>query len=148
MIRFYLKKKPDLNLESIKDLKSICRKFTALIIQRECKSLKEVSFIFCSDKYIRKVNKQFLGHDYETDIITFHDSDESGNIESDIIISVETVAFNAERYKTEQFNELLRVMIHGILHLCGYDDKKADDRKIMKRKELFYLKKAIACRKK
>lgn len=149
MIRFFFKKKAVLTGEELSGFKSTVKGIVKEIALKEAADIKDISFIFCSDKYIRNINVQYLGHDYETDIITFHDEDEDGRIESDIFISIETVAFNSVKFKTSFINELYRVIIHGILHLCGYKDKSSGDRKIMKRKENQYLKSINnKCRKK
>ncbi|MCB0721879.1 MAG: rRNA maturation RNase YbeY [Ignavibacteriae bacterium] len=100
-----------------------------------------VSFLFCTDERIRKFNREFLSHDYETDILTFYDTDDRGRIESDIIISPDTVKYNSKRFKKSFSEELFRVILHGLLHLCGYDDKSAKNKKIMRQKEDQYLEK-------
>ena len=141
MIRFFFKKKPALTKVQSAKFKETVKNIAAEIALKEEADIKSINLIFCSDEYIKKINTQFLGHDYETDIITFHDEDAEGNIESDILISVDTVEFNAKRFKVSITDELKRVVIHGILHLCGYDDKNSSDKKVMKRKENFYLKK-------
>lgn len=96
--------------------------------------LGEINYIFCSDKYILQINKQYLNHDYFTDIITFNYNIEKF-VSSDIYISIETVAKNADYYNVTFDNELNRVMIHGILHLLGFDDKTEDEKIVMKEKE-------------
>ncbi|MDP4240475.1 MAG: rRNA maturation RNase YbeY [Bacteroidota bacterium] len=94
----------------------------------------EIAYIFCSDKRILEVNKQYLNHDYYTDIITF-DYSEGTIISGDIFISIETVESNAEKFKVSFDEELKRILIHGILHLCGQDDKTPEMRTEMTRKE-------------
>ncbi|MFP4292618.1 MAG: rRNA maturation RNase YbeY [Cyclobacteriaceae bacterium] len=84
--------------------------------------LHEVNYIFCSDAYLLNVNREYLDHDFYTDIITFDNSDQEGFLEADIFISIERVTDNAQLHQTTFFEELLRVMIHGILHLLGFDD--------------------------
>ncbi len=140
MIRFFFKKKAEFNGDELSDFKRTVKEIANDIAAKEKADIKDISLIFCSDKFIRNINVQYLGHDYETDIITFHDEDDEGRIESDIFISIDTVAFNAVKFKAGFKNELYRVIIHGILHLCGYKDKSSADRKIMKRKENQYLK--------
>jgi len=104
------------------------------------KKTGEITYIFCTDQRILEVNKQFLKHDYFTDIITFDYSD--GNIISgDIFISLDTVKTNAEDFEVTFEMELQRIMIHGILHLCGQDDKTPETRKEMTRKENLALDK-------
>lgn len=82
----------------------------------------DISYIFCSDDKILEVNKEYLQHDYYTDIITF-DYTEDSTVAGDIFISLDTVKSNSEQYKTDYIEELHRVIIHGILHLCGINDK-------------------------
>lgn len=98
-----------------------------------------INYIFCSDDYLLNVNQDFLKHDYYTDIITFDNSDQEGIISSDIFISIDRVKDNAAKDSIIFLNELHRVMIHGILHLVGYQDKTDDDKRIMRSKEDSYL---------
>ncbi|MDR1402677.1 MAG: rRNA maturation RNase YbeY [Tannerellaceae bacterium] len=93
-----------------------------------------ISYIFCSDEKILEINKQYLNHDYYTDIITF-DYSEKNAISGDIFISTDTVKSNSEKYKTLYTEELHRTIIHGILHLCGIDDKGPGEREIMENYE-------------
>lgn len=81
-----------------------------------------INVIFCSDDYLLKVNREYLNHDYYTDVITF-DYSEYKKISGDIFISTEMITFNAKKFGREEQNELMRVIIHGVLHLCGYKDK-------------------------
>jgi probable rRNA maturation factor len=99
-----------------------------------------VSLIFCSDNYLLEMNKQFLDHDYFTDIITFNYSIDK-TISGDLFISIDRVKENALNYNQTFENELYRVIFHGVLHLIGYDDKDEISVKIMKEKENYYLKK-------
>ena len=94
----------------------------------------EVGYLFCNDEKILEVNQQYLGHDYYTDIITF-DYDEGDVINGDIVISLDTVRSNAAQQGTEYMDELHRVIIHGILHLCGINDKAPGEREIMEAAE-------------
>lgn len=94
----------------------------------------ELSYIFCSDDKILEVNRQFLQHDYYTDVITF-DYDEDGVVSGDMFISVDTVRTNAEQYAPSFEREMQRVVIHGVLHLCGLKDKQPDDEKKMRAAE-------------
>ncbi len=98
------------------------------------KKVGDISYIFCSDEKILEINNQYLQHDYYTDIITFDYSDEK-NISGDLFISLETVKSNSEKFKTDYNEELLRVIIHGILHLCGFKDKSPKEEKLMREKE-------------
>ena len=93
-----------------------------------------MGYIFCSDEKILEVNRQYLQHDYYTDIITF-DYSEGDRISGDIFISIDTVRSNAEKYGTNFDDELHRVIIHGILHLCGLKDKSEADSKKMRKAE-------------
>ncbi len=93
-----------------------------------------INYIFCSDKRILEINKQYLEHDYYTDIITF-DYSQGNKIAGDIFISLDTVKSNSDEQKTDFEEELLRIIIHGILHLCGQNDKKPADKEEMTRKE-------------
>ena len=108
------------------------------VIKNEEKSLNEISYSFCSDSELLKVNKEFLNHDTLTDIITFDYSGLSG-ISGEVLISTERVKENAQEF-SQVFNvELRRVMVHGVLHLCGLKDKTDADKLIMTEKEDFYL---------
>lgn len=108
------------------------------LVVNEGKTLGEVNYIFCSDSYLLEINKQYLNHDYYTDIISF-DYCEDNIISGDIFISIDTVADNAKEYKVSYEKELQRVILHGILHFVGYKDKTDDDAKIMRQKENQYL---------
>ena len=108
-------------------------------IQTEGKRVGGISFIFCSDNYLLEVNKNYLDHDYFTDIITF-DYVEGFLISGDIFISVDRVLDNSVEFKTTFENELNRILIHGVLHLLGYKDKDKKDKLLMTEKENIYLK--------
>ena len=109
-----------------------------LVAESEIKKLGNINIIFCSDNYILDVNVKYLGHDYFTDIITF-DYCEKNILSGDLFISIDTVRDNAEFYKTEFQDELNRVIVHGLLHLIGYDDHTPEEQKIMREKENYYL---------
>lgn len=98
----------------------------------------EINYIFCDDEYLHKLNVEFLNHDTLTDVISF-DYTVGKEIHGDIYISVERVQDNANDFKVAFSNELQRVIIHGILHYCGYKDKTDIDEKVMRSKEEFYL---------
>lgn len=104
----------------------------------EGKTLGSISFIFCSDAYLLGINKQYLDHDYYTDIITF-DYVENKIISGDIFVSCDRVKENASVFRTGFENELSRIIIHGVLHLLGYKDKIISDKLLMTQKEDFYL---------
>ena len=93
-----------------------------------------LTYVFCDDDYILQTNRQFLGHDYYTDIITF-DYTNSRHIAGDMVISLDTVRSNAEMLGTAYETELMRVIIHGVLHLCGINDKAPGEREIMEQHE-------------
>ena len=93
-----------------------------------------LTYVFCDDEYILATNKQFLQHDYYTDIITF-DYSNSHRIAGDMVISLDTVSSNAQQLGVDYNTELLRVIIHGVLHLCGINDKGPGEREIMERHE-------------
>ena len=107
-------------------------------VKENNKQLGLISIIFCSDNYILDVNQQYLQHDYFTDIITF-DYCEGDRLSGDLFISVDTVRENALEYGTEFIDELNRVIVHGILHLIGYDDHSDEDIAVMRKKEDYYL---------
>ena len=121
----------------------LTRKWIKETVKNENKKWKvgELSFVFCDDIYLHKMNVEYLNHDTLTDIITFDNSDEENKIEGDIFISVERVRENAVTLKTIFEQELRRVIIHGVLHLCGYKDKTKKDAQIMREKEDFYIAK-------
>ena len=98
------------------------------------KRVGEIAYIFCSDDKILEVNQQYLQHDYYTDIITF-DYTEGNKISGDLFISLDTVRTNAETFHTDYNEELHRTIIHGILHLCGINDKGPGEREIMEENE-------------
>ena len=104
------------------------------------KKIGEIAYIFCSDKKILEVNNQYLKHDYYTDIITF-DYSEGSVISGDIFISLDTVKSNAQDFGVDFEHEILRILIHGILHLCGQEDKTNEQRNEMTGKENLALEK-------
>lgn len=105
------------------------------VIDKEKKRLADVNYIFCTDKYLLNLNKDFLNHDTLTDIITFDNSVQKGVIEAEIYISIERVLDNAVKFKVPFDEELHRVIIHGVLHLMGYKDKKPAEKALMRKKE-------------
>ena len=108
------------------------------VAESEICRLGDINVIFCSDPYILGINLQYLSHDYYTDIITF-DYSEKPVISGDLFISIDSVRENALFYGVEFQEELHRVIVHGILHLIGYDDHTESDQKIMRSKENYYL---------
>lgn len=105
------------------------------------KRVGELSFVFCSDEYLLQINVQYLNHDTYTDIVTFDSSEEEDVISGDIFISVERIRENAEKFGVTERDELHRVIIHGVLHLCGYYDKTKQEKDLMSSKENEYLSK-------
>lgn len=105
------------------------------IFKKEGKSLNSLSIIFCSDKYVLKINKEFLKHNYYTDIITFDLSTNNKLIDAEIYISIERVKENAKTFNSSIKTELHRVIFHGVLHLCGYKDKSHSQKTTMRQKE-------------
>jgi len=120
------------------DRPNLVKDWILYTINNENKITGEISYIFCSDEYLHKINFEHLQHDTFTDIITFNYCNDN-LINSDIFISIERVRENAILFKSSFENELSRVMIHGILHLVGYDDKTEEDKVLMRSKEDFYL---------
>lgn len=110
-------------------------------IAAEGYKLQELTYIFCSDAYLLKINQQYLHHDTYTDIITFDNSEYEGEIVGDIFISIPRIKENAVKFKVSEVDELHRVIIHGALHLLGYKDKTPADNKNMTQKEDQYLAK-------
>lgn len=115
------------------------RKWINTAAKKEKFSIDNLNYIFCSDKYLKKINKDYLNHNYYTDIITFDISTQKGKIEGDIFISIDRVQANAKQYKVSPVDELRRVMIHGLLHLTGYKDKTAKDQAEMRKMEDYWL---------
>ncbi len=107
------------------------------IITEKC-TLGDLNFIFTSDQHLLQINKDYLDHDFYTDIITF-DYRESDTISGDIFISIDRVTANAKGLSNLFSNELHRVLIHGVLHILGYKDKSAEEETLMRSKEDFYL---------
>ena len=101
------------------------------LIDTERHILVHLNFIFCSDEFLHKINVQYLDHDTYTDIITFDNSEEEDCIEGDIFISLERIAENAAQFKVSEEDELRRVMAHGVLHLCGFNDKSDAEKAVM-----------------
>src|SRR6478752_7334237 len=118
------------------------RKTSAWISQaarKEKSEIKEINYIFCSDSFLLGLNQDYLEHDTLTDIITFDYSVSKRALEGEIYISIDRVSENAFKFKRDFEEELHRVIIHGVLHLAGYKDKKPSDKAIMRKKEDTYL---------
>jgi probable rRNA maturation factor len=118
--------------------KTIIREWINQAVRKEKKKTGSLSFNFCSDEYLLGVNREHLNHDYYTDIITF-DFSNHPTVSGDIYISIDRVKDNAKTEGKTLTNELMRVLIHGVLHLCGYKDKKPADARLMRDKEDYYL---------
>ncbi|SHM83241.1 rRNA maturation RNase YbeY [Mucilaginibacter sp. OK098] len=121
--------------------KTAVRQWITETIQSEGYKLKELTYVFCSDSYLLQINQQYLDHDTYTDIITFDNSEIANTIIGDIFISIDRIRENALKFSKTEADELHRVIIHGALHLLGYTDKSAPDKKKMTLKEDFYLNK-------
>ena len=128
-ISFYAE---DIELPAIK--KEAVSNWIRRVAETYGKKTGDISYIFCSDEKILEVNRQYLQHDYYTDIITF-DYTSGNKISGDLFISLDTVKTNAEKFETPYNEELLGTIIHGILHLCGINDKGPGEREIMEENE-------------
>ena len=118
--------------------KRLTSRWLKFVAESESKRLGDVAVIFCSDNFILDVNIKYLQHDYYTDIITF-DYCEGNRLSGDLFISIDSVRENASFYGTEFADELNRVIVHGLLHLIGYDDHTEEDIAVMRAKENYYL---------
>jgi len=121
--------------------KTLVRKWLNSCAGTEGLRIGNLNYIFCSDIFLKKMNKKYLNHDYFTDIITFDTGSNKHEISGDIFISVDRVRENARNYDTRITGELHRVMVHGLLHLCGYGDKTEKESKKMRMLEEACLKK-------
>lgn len=118
--------------------KSLNNKWLRLVASSEIKRIGDIAIVFCSDNYILDVNVKYLNHDYFTDIITF-DYCNGDVLSGDLFISIDSVRENSILFGTEFSNELDRVIVHGLLHLIGYDDHSDEDKRVMREKENYYL---------
>lgn len=109
------------------------------IFTEEGKSLTSLTYVFCSDEYLLKINRDFLQHDFYTDIVTFELSESKDTIEGEVYVSLDRVMDNAKTLNIPLKDEILRVLFHGALHLCGYKDKKDAEIKKMRQKEDQYM---------
>lgn len=110
-----------------------------VLLHREKVAFSSITYVFTGDDYLLRLNKQYLDHDTYTDILTFPLSESDAPLEAEIYISIERVAENAERFDQPFTTELYRVMIHGLLHLCGYDDHSPEEIREIRGKEQEYL---------
>lgn len=120
--------------------RGVLKEYIASIFKKEGFKLNSLNYIFCSDDRLLEINKQFLHHDYYTDIITFELSDPQNPVEGEIYISVDRVKDNSRLIRESFIQEIHRVIFHGALHLCGYSDKTHKQRGVMREKEDFYLR--------
>ena len=114
-------------------------KIISQTIENEGYKEGEILFIFTSDEYLLQINRRYLTHDTYTDIITFSESDNTEIISGEIFISLDRVLDNAKKFEVSPTKELARVLVHGILHLVGYNDKTVKEKKIMRTKEDYYI---------
>jgi len=132
MISFNYENDFELNNEE-----QLSRWISSVIVSEGCTE-DEINYVFCDDEYLHKLNVEFLNHDTLTDIISF-DYSMGKTLQGDIFISIERVEDNAKDFEVEFMEELQRVLVHGILHYCGYKDKTEEEAKLMRSKENFYL---------
>lgn len=121
--------------------KKMLKQFVESIFIMEKRKMENISYIFCSDKHLLGINKEFLDHDYYTDVITFNLGKPTDAIEGEVYLSFDRIKDNAKKMGVSINEELHRVIFHAALHLCGYKDKNKADIKVMRLKEEAYLKK-------
>jgi rRNA maturation RNase YbeY len=119
--------------------KTILKTLLSDLFRKEGRQLAGLSIVFCSDDYLLELNRQFLQHDYYTDILTFLMSERGAPVEGELYISVDRVRDNARALGVPALKELRRVILHGALHLCGYKDKLKKDQALIRQKEDRYL---------
>lgn len=120
--------------------KTAIKQFVEIIFRKEKKALSQITYVFCSDEFLLKMNRDFLQHDYYTDIITFGLSEKDEPVQAEIYISLDRVRDNASNLGGSFKDECLRVIVHGALHLCGYKDKTKSEITMMRNKEDQYLR--------
>ncbi len=125
-------------VQPIKVKKNSIKKQISRVIISESKQVGDISVIFCSDEYLLEINKQFLNHDYYTDVITF-DYVEGNVVSGDVFISLDRIKENSLLFHNQTIMELYRVVFHGVLHLIGYNDKTLEEIREMRSKEEYYL---------
>jgi len=119
--------------------KNLFKAWLKKVAEKEGFKVKNLNYIFCSDEYLHKINVEYLDHDTYTDIITFDNSEDETTIEGDIFISIDRVKENSQSLNTVFEDELKRVIVHGLLHLCGYDDHSPENKAEMRRLESEYI---------
>ncbi|MCO6494314.1 MAG: rRNA maturation RNase YbeY [Bacteroidetes bacterium] len=129
------------DLEFPKSVEDVYKTGIDAIMNDHKKKYTLITITLLTDEALLEINQNFLNHDYYTDIITFSYSEENEPIEAELFISSEMVASNAKKYNVTYHKELLRVIFHGCLHLCGFNDTTEEERKEMKREENFYVMK-------
>jgi rRNA maturation RNase YbeY len=132
-------------LKSVRFLKNRkqLKEYILSVFAEEGRVLNSLNIILCDDEYLLSINKEFLEHDYYTDIITFDLSNNKSVIDGELYISIERVIDNVIQLKSNKVIELHRVIFHGCLHLCGYGDKTSAEEFIMRSKEDFYIQKYL-----
>lgn len=120
--------------------RSALKAFIAGIFEKEKQALASITYVFCSDTFLLQMNRDFLQHDYYTDIISFGLSEKGQPVEAEVYISLDRVKDNAHTLQQTYRQETLRVIFHGALHLCGYKDKKKSEIELMRKKEDYYLR--------
>ena len=133
MISYYFE-----DVDFVLKSKVLTSKWLRLVAESEIRKIGNITIIFCSDNYILDINQKFLQHDYFTDIITFN-YNEGDKLSGDLFISVDSVKENSIEFGSEFNDELNRVIVHGLLHLIGYDDHTDEDSKEIRNKENYYL---------
>jgi len=133
LIRFHFSKPASFTQRTL--VKNVLRD----IFKKERTPLEQLQYVFCSDEYLLEINQQYLQHNYYTDIITFDLSEKGGPVSGEIYISIDRVKENARHFQVSFQQELLRVIFHGALHLCGYKDKTKKDQEAMRKAEDKYL---------
>jgi len=132
---YFHKEDTNYRVQGIRGIKSVLSQ----LIDNQGYTINCVNIIICSDPYLLNINRTYLDHDYYTDIITFDNSEKHGYIDADLFISIDTVKSNAKLFGTTTLQELRRVIIHGVLHLVGFNDKTESQKNEMRLKEDEYL---------
>ena len=115
------------------------KRLIILVFKNEKLSFHRLDYIFCSDQYLLSLNQKFLSHNYYTDILTFYLNKPNESIKGEIYISLDRLKENSGKFEVSFFEELLRVLLHGALHLCGYKDKTKKEQRLMRSIEDYYI---------